>query len=46
MLLTVSSPMGEERRCISHDPGQVPSRETGGKMRAVCWEIRSAQTLH
>lgn len=46
MLLTVSSSVGEERGCISHDPGQVPSRVTRRKRRAPCWVIQRAHTFH
>lgn len=46
MLLTVSSSVGEERGCISHDPGHVPSRVTMRKRRAPCCVIRRAQTFH
>lgn len=47
MLLTVSSSVGEERGCISHDPGQVPSIVvTMRKRRALCCVIRRAQTFH
>lgn len=46
MLLTVSSSVGEKRGCISHDPGQVPSRVTRRKRRAPCCVIRRDQTFY
>lgn len=46
MLLTVSSSVGEERGCISHDPGQVPSRVARRKRRAPCCVIQRARTFH